>query len=141
MDHPRLTLDQLAAITDEQQITDIRAAEVALATFDVWRQSPAWNRHEKHYQRWSVPVDRVALVLAELPTDTDLRTVIDARRSAAQLLVAVLAGAGGDLLGRGRPAAVLHHVAAIPHPPGPDQYRAGTLRRFRTNALMVTSSV
>jgi hypothetical protein len=81
VDRPKLTLEQLADITDEQQITDIRAtAEVALATFDAWRQSPAWNRHEKHYQQWGVLVDRVALVLAELPTDADLRTVIDAVR-------------------------------------------------------------
>jgi hypothetical protein len=79
MNGSKLTLQQLAVITDEQQITDIRAAaEVARATFDAWRQSPSWNRREKHHQRWSVLVDRVALVLAELPTDADLRTVIDA---------------------------------------------------------------
>jgi hypothetical protein len=75
----RLTLEQLADITDEQQITDIRAAaEEALATFDAWRRSADWDRREKHYQRWGALVDRVALVLAELPADADLRTVIDA---------------------------------------------------------------
>jgi hypothetical protein len=81
VDDAKLTLEQLAAITDEQQIIDIRAAaEVTLATFDAWRQSPDWNRREKHYQRWGALVDRVAVVLAELPTDADLRTVIDAVR-------------------------------------------------------------
>jgi hypothetical protein len=50
VDHPKLALEQLAAITDDQQIADIRAAaEVALATFDAWRQSPYWNRHERTY--------------------------------------------------------------------------------------------
>jgi hypothetical protein len=79
VDHPKLTVNQLADITNEQQITDIRAAaELALAAFDAWRQSSAWHRREKHYQRWGVLVDRFALVLAELPTDADLRTVIDA---------------------------------------------------------------
>src|SRR4051794_21756809 len=79
VDRPMPTLEQLADITDEQQITDIRAAtEVALAMFDAWRRSPDWKRHERTYQRRSARVDRVALVLAELPTDTNLRTVIDA---------------------------------------------------------------
>jgi hypothetical protein len=31
-------------------------------------------------QQWSALVDRVALILAELPTDVDLRTVIDTIR-------------------------------------------------------------
>jgi hypothetical protein len=49
------------------------------------------------------------------------------RRAAAQLLVAVLTRARGNLLGRSRPAALPHHVAAIPHPPSQDQHRPGTL--------------
>jgi hypothetical protein len=81
VDRLNQTLEQLATITDDQQITDIRAAaEVALATFDAWRRSPDWNASEDHYQRWGALVDRVRLVLAELPADADLRTVIDTVR-------------------------------------------------------------
>jgi hypothetical protein len=43
-----------------------------------WAGFGSGDLDEKRYQRWGVLVDRVALVLAELPADADLRTVIDA---------------------------------------------------------------
>jgi hypothetical protein len=135
VDDAKPTLEQLAATTDEQQIIDIRAAaEVALAAFNVWRQSSAWNRHEKHYQRWGALVDRVAVVLAELPADADLRTVIDAVRpllnswwpSSAQQEVTFSAAVDRlRYLTMWRPDRI--HQA-------PHQHRAGTLRRSRAGS-------
>jgi hypothetical protein len=44
MDRPGPMQEQLAAITDAEQVADIRAAaEGTLAAFDAWSSSSAWD--------------------------------------------------------------------------------------------------
>ena len=78
MDDPRPTIEQLAAITDAEQVADIRAAaDGALARFDAWRRSPAWDRDNPACRRLGLLVDLARLVLDDLPADADLSTVIN----------------------------------------------------------------
>ncbi len=78
-DRPELTSEQLAAITDAEEVADIRAAtDAVLAAFDGWRKSPGWKRDDPGCRRFNTLVDRVRLVLDDLPADPDLSAVAGA---------------------------------------------------------------
>jgi hypothetical protein len=49
-----------------------------LTAFDGWRESPAWKRDDPGCRRLNVLVDRVRLVLDDLPADPDVSTAISA---------------------------------------------------------------
>ena len=74
----RASVQQLAALTDEQAAAEIRAAAAhVLADADAWRAGPRWRGIDTERDAHTTATG-VAATLAELPADAGLAVLVEA---------------------------------------------------------------